>query len=372
MIGRRARGLGAAVGAAVVLVGLAGCGMILNRSAETIRRQQNRADPFATGEEIGTKRKPADKPARAIVHSASYDAADGLVDGALDAISEPKRREQLDALGDSLELRVGGVSKTAGESIIVGIGEKVPALRPVLAEMIGGLKSDLHLDPEGTARRVTRAALSEAGDGMRTELRPQIRKLVSDDIIGSIRGGIDQLIGPQLQERVRDHVVPAMKELTKDAPQLAEDLGKGAAKGLGDGIAASLDTVDPNSLGSRIKALMGDAKGQVDDWLSRALLLALVVAFAAIVVAVFKWLGERSRRQAAVAARVGAEEQAKRHERMLELVTAAIHQVGAKGSLEDFRETIKALSSDGPPLETRAALNEFLTRRKLKLETPRA
>ena len=46
MIGRRARGFGAAVGAAVVLVGLAGCGMILNRSAETIRRQQNRADPF--------------------------------------------------------------------------------------------------------------------------------------------------------------------------------------------------------------------------------------------------------------------------------------------------------------------------------------
>ncbi|MBX7080021.1 MAG: hypothetical protein K1X88_12575 [Nannocystaceae bacterium] len=364
---RPRRALPYLVGALILALG-SSCGLWLDRMAKRVRRQQNRSEPFAIGEDIGTRNHAPKTPARAVVHTAAYDAADGLVAGALQSASTPQRRAQLDALGDALQSRVGDVSREAGGKLIAGVRDELPALRPVLGEMLAGVKSDLHLDPEGTAKRVTRAAFAEVGDGLRTNVRPQVRALVTHDVVEPLREGLQGLLGPELQQRVRDHLVPAIKELTKDAPQTAKTLGHEAAAGLSQGLADSLDPQQAGSLGARIEALFDRTEHSVDQWLSRGLLAALAIAVIALVIAVVKWTSERARGLLAGQARSAAEADRLEHERMLELVATAIHQVGDDARVSDFRRAIKALSPDGEPLRTRAALSAFLTRRKLKLE----
>lgn len=363
------------VGLSLVLAGAGpGCGIILNRAGENIRKQQNASEPYADGLDTGTKKKKPAKPARAVVHTAAYDASEGLVDGALDALDEPKRRAQFERLANDLELRVGSTTKTAGGGLVDGMKDRLPELQPVLSKMLLDVKAELHLDPEAAARRVMKAALAEAGAGMRDHLRPQVKGM-TNDVVGSVRTGFEGLVGPGLKQKVHDNVVPALDEILGRLPATGEKLGQSTAKGLTDGIAASLDPKVDGSLGMRIDTLLDRSADRVDDsvdrWLGYGLLAALVLAIVALIVAIMRWLSERHARLVARQAQLAADEQARKTEEMLTLVASAIQRAGADGSVEDFRAQIKALSKDDGWLKIRAKLDEFLIRNKLKLERPR-
>jgi len=352
-----------------------GCGVILNRTGENLRKQQNASEPYADGLDTGTKKKKPAKPARAIVHTAAYDASEGLVDGALDALDQPKRRAQFEKLANDLETRVGSTTKTAGGGLVDGMKERLPELQPVLSKMLLDVKAELHLDPEAAARKVMKAAFAEAGTGMRDHLRPQVKGM-TNDVVGSVRTGFEGLVGPGLKQKVHDNVVPALDEILGRLPETGEKLGKSAAKGMTDGLAASLDPQVDGSLGMRIDTLLDRSvdrvREPVDDWMRYVLFAALVIAIVALIAAVIRWLGERHARLVARQAQAAAEEQRARTEEMLTLVASAIQRAGANGSVEDFREEIKALSQDDGWLKIRAKLDEFLIRNKLKLERPRA
>lgn len=344
-----------------------GCSAVLRRGADEIRRQQSGSEAFATGDDSRTRKGP--KPWRAVVHTASYDAADGLVDGALDALDEPKRKQQLEELGDDLEARIGGATKKAGEGLMEGVNAKLPDTQPVLVALVQGLREELGLDPEKTARTVVRSALDEARVGVK-QVRPEVRAL-AEDLVGVVKQAMDEAFGPKLKDRVRDDIKPAIDEL--GVPQLAEDVGKRTALGFSAGMAEALGP--SGSLGvvidqrvAQAKESAGNAKEAVDQWLARGLLLALVVAVIVLVLVVVWWLRERNQRVEAERARQAAAEAGQRRERMLRLVASAIQRAGARDDLTAFREEIKRLSQDDDGREAAAALNQFLTLEGLKLE----
>jgi hypothetical protein len=358
-----------AVAALLVLLGLCtGCALMMQRSADELRRQQSGSEPDATGTD--SRRRKGKSPWRAVVHTAAYDAADGLVDGAVDATKDPKRREQLRTLGDDLQSRVESVAETAGAGIIDGVNARLPATQPVLVELVEQLRKELGIDPEQTGRKLMRGAMAEARTGVR-DLRPEIHRLLEHDVLGVFQ----QAFGPGLKDRVRDDIKPAIDEL--GVPQLAEDVGKRAALGFSAGMAEALAA--DGSLGhviddrvDRAKQTAGQAKEAVDAWLARGLLLALIVAVVVIVVVVFWWLKERGERVEAQRAREAAAAEGERRERMLRLVTGAIKKAGARDTLAAFREEMRRRSAQDDERETAAALSYFLTREGLKLEHPPA
>lgn len=346
-----------------------GCAMVLRRGGDEIRRQQSGSEPFATGTDSRERNRG---PWRAIVHSASHDAADGLVDGALDALDEPERKAQLQALGDGLETRLTNTSRKAGEGLVEGMNATLPRTRIALVELVEGLRNELGLDPEQTARTFMRGAFDEARVGVR-ELRPEVRGL-AQDLVEVVRQAMDEALGPKLKDRVRDDLKPAIDEL--GVPQLAEDVGKRTALGFSAGMAEAL--AEDGSLGKvidqrveRAKQTAGEAKDAVDEWLARGLLLAFVVAVIVLVLVVFWWLRERNERVEAERSRKAAAEAGERRERMLRLVASAIHRAGERDDLLAFREEIKRLSRDDDGREAAAALSQFLTLEGLKLDRPR-
>lgn len=359
--------------AAASLVALAlcsSCAGVLRRSADEIRRQQNGSEPQATGAD--SRRRKGKSPWRAVVHTATYDAADGLVDGALDAAREPARQQQLRELGDELQARAGATARTAGAGLVDGLNEGLPGTRAVLVELVQGLRKDLGLDPEKTARTFMRGAMSEARVGVK-QLRPQIHALIEDDIVGVVRKALGEAFGPGLQDRVRDDIKPAIDEL--GVPALAQEVGKKTALGFSDGMAVALgkdgrlgQVIDARVEGA--KAAAGEAREAVDAWLARGLLLALVIAIVVLVLVVFRWLHERSERVEAVRARKAAAEEGERRERMLRLVTGAIKQAGDRDGLTAFREEMRRLSQQPSDRDTAAALSYFLVHEGLKLDHP--
>lgn len=345
-----------------------GCSLVLRRGGDEIRRQQDGSEPFATGSD-SSKRK-GKRPWRAIVHSASYDAADGLVDGAIDSLHDPERKQQLAELGDDLEGRLHDTTKTAGEGLVEGINGKLPETQPVLVELVRGLRRELGLDPENTARMAMRGALDEARVGVR-KMRPELHALLEDDVVGVLRQALDEAFGPGLKDRVRDDIKPAIDEL--GVPRMAEDVGRKTALGFSAGMAEALG--EGGSLGimidqrmDRAKQTAGDAKDAVDQWLARGLLLAFVVAVIVLVLVVFWWLRERNQRAEAERARMAAAEEGQRRERMLRLVASAIKRAGQRDEMRAFREEIKRLSQDDDGRRAAAALNQFLTLEGLKLD----
>ncbi len=347
------------------------CTLVLRRSADELRRQQNGSEPKATGSD--SRKRKGRSPWRAVVHTATYDAADGLVDGALDAAKDPGRREQLQQLGDDLQVRVGSTAKAAGAGLMDGVNGKLPDMRPVLVELVEGLRRELGLDPEQTARKVMRGALSEARVGVKG-LRPEIHRLIEDDIVGVVREALGDAVGPGLKDRVRENIKPAIDEL--GVPALAEDVGKKTALGFSAGMAEALASdgrlgivIDQRVAGAKESA--GAAKEAVDAWLARGLLLALLLAIVVLVVVVFRWVRERAERVQAERGRKAAAEEGERRERMLRLVTGAIKQAGQRDALVAFREEIKRMAGQQEDRETAAALSYFLTREGLKLENPR-
>lgn len=357
----------------VLLLALAlgtSCALVLRKSGDELRRQQNGSEPFAEGDD--SRKRKGKPPWRAVVHTASYDAADGLVDGALDAAKDPGRKEQLRRLGDDLQARAGATAKAAGEGLVTGMSTKLPALQPEVVKLLEGVGNELGLDPEAAARTLVRGALSEARTGVR-DLRPEVHRLIEEDIVGVVREALDGAFGPGLRDRVRDDIKPAIDEL--GVPQLAEDVGKRTALGFSAGMAEALAA--DGSLGMVIdervagaKQAAGEAKDAVDEWLARGLLLALIVAVTVLVVVVAWWRKERGERVDAQRARTAAAEEGERRERMLRMVTGAIKQAGARDGLSAFREEMKRLSAQADARETAAALSYFLTREGLKLDHP--
>jgi hypothetical protein len=357
-----------ATAALLLALGLPSCTLVLRRTSDEIRRQQNGSEPQATGDD--SHKRKGQRPWRAVVHTATYDAADGLVDGALDAMDEPKRQQQLQALGDRLDARLGSATKKAGEGLIAGMNTKLPETQPVLVALVEGLRKELGLDPEQTGRKLVRGALSEARTGVRS-LRPEVHRLIEHDIVGVVREALDEAFGPGLKDRVREDIKPAIDEL--GVPALAEEVGKKTALGFSAGMAEALGeggqlgaVIDERVAGA--KAAAGDAKDAVDAWLARGLLLALLVVVAVLVVVVFRWLNERGERVQAERARKAAAEEGERRERMLRLVTGAIKQAGERDGLVAFREEMRRRSQADEGRETAAALSYFLTREGLKLE----
>jgi len=309
-----------------VLVLATSCAGILRRSGDEIRRQQVKSKPQATGTDSSKKSK---KPTRAIVHKATYDAADGFVDGAIDSFQDPDRKEQLDELGDSLEERIESITEGAGESMVAGVNKKLPETRGAIIEMMEGIGKELGLDPEKNIRKI----FGEIAKGVKTEIRPQVHALIEEDIL----------------------------------PDLAEQLAESTARGFSAGMAASLDPNKEGSLGAIVKTRADVARETVDKGLEYLLLLALLVAIVVIIVALFKFLRERGERVEAERARAAADQERDERDKMLRLVTAAIQEAGKRDSLQAFRQEIKRMSKDGGDTETAAALNYFLTREGLKL-----
>lgn len=359
------------IATAVLLLALAlgtSCAVVLRNSGDELRRQQNGSEPFAEGDD-SRKGQP---PWRAVVHTATYDAADGLVDGALDAAKDPQRKEQLRRLGDDLQARAGATAKAAGEGLVTGMGTTLPELQPGVVALVAGVRDELGLDPEKTGRTLVRGALAEAKAGV-AGLRPEVHRLIEEDIVGVIGEALDGAFGPGLKDRVRDDIKPAIDEL--GVPQLAEDVGKHTALGFSAGMAQALAAdgslgmvIDERVAGARQTA--GEAKEAVDEWLARGLLLALIVAVTVLVVVVVWWRKERGERVDAQRARAAAADEGERRERMLRLVAGAIQRAGARDGLLAFREEIKRLSAQTDARETAAALSYFLTREGLKLDRP--
>lgn len=364
----------AALALLLPLCGTTSCASILQRSADEIRRQQVKSKPHATGTDSRNKRKrgtstnkkndKSDVP-RAIVHGATYDAASGLVEGAADTLDQPKTREKFAAVGDRLQTRVEDLSRGAGEAAIDGMNTKLPEMRGGIVKMLDQIGKEIGLDPEKSLQLIMR----EVGRGLRKEVRPQVRLLVEEDVLGAVEDKMGDAFGPKLKDRVRDNVKPALDELTKDIPDLAEQLAESTARGFSAGMAKSLDPNREGSLGAVVRGQAGDAREAVDKWIAYALLLAFVIAVVVIIVALFKFLTERGERKEAQRARVQADEDRDRQERMLRLVTTAIRDAGEQDSLEAFRRAIKGRTSNEEQREAAADLNHFLTREGLKLSS---
>lgn len=344
------------------------CALVLQRGSDELRRQQSGSDPHAT--RVDSSPRKSQPPWRSIVHTASHDAAVGLVDGALDAAEDPRRKARIQQLRTGMESGVKATARAAGEGLVEGLNEALPATQPVIVEVMEGVRDELGLDPYRAGRKLARGMTVGVHDGLK-DLRPEIRKLLEDDVLGVF----GDAFGPDLARRVREDVRPALDEL--DVPRLAEDVSRRSALGFSEGMAEALS--DDGHLGrvidqrmARAKQTAGEAKEAVDAWLARGLLLALVVAMTVIVVVVFRWLKERAERREAERARQAAAEDGERRERMLRLVTAAIKQAGARDRLAAFRDEIKRLAQQPDERETAAALSYFLTREGLKLDAPRA
>lgn len=358
--------------AALLLVLSLGCGCALavQRTADAIRRQQNGSEPEATGAD--SRRRKGKPPWRAIVRTATYDAADGLVDGALDDLDDPARRQQLRALGDDLEARVGTTARAAGEGLVDGLNTKLPETRPVVVELVQQIRAELGLDPARSTRKIVRGAFAEVRTGLGS-LGPEVHRLLEDDVVGVLGHALDDALGPGLAERVRTDIRPAIDEL--GVPALAEDVGKRTALGFSAGMAEALaadgrlgQVIDERVAGARQTA--GEVKSAVDQWLARGLLLALVLAIAVLLVVGARWVAERNERVDAQRAREAAAAEGERRERMLRLVTEAIQKAGARDGLLAFREEMRRLTAQADARETAAALSYFLTREGLKLDKP--
>lgn len=310
------------------VLGTSGCAdLLLRRTGDAIRRQQVGSEPRATGVDSS---KGAPSPTRAIVHSATYDAADGLIDGITDSLQDPDRQDELDALADKLEERVESISEGAGEAAIVGVNAKLPEMQGTIARMIRNLRRDLDLDPEKTVQKVFR----QVGRSLETEVRPQVKELVKEVL--------DEAMGPGLQNRMDNHVTPSVRELTKELPVLVGDIAEQAvSRSMG---AAKL----------QLAPLKDEAKETVRD-VNRGLLYLLIVLLVmlAIVVTVVSFLWWR--------ARSGRE----RRDQMLRMVTGTIKVVGKDGDMSRFRAEMKRNTEQNRRVVS--WLNEFLVREGHKL-----
>jgi hypothetical protein len=339
------------------------CIVVLGKGGSELRQPAN-----------GTERSESTESRQSLVRTAPSNVAGGVVDGALDAVEQPKRRARLLRLGDALQARVKATARAAGGGIVDGMTARLPEAQPALVALLNGVREELHLDPERTGRKLARGAMSELRVGV-VKLRPELHRLVEDDVVGVVRSAFAEALGPGLRERVRSDIKPAIDEL--GMPALAEDVGKKAALGLSAGMAEAL--AENGSLGMAIdgrlekaRASAGEAKEVVDQWLARGLLLALVVAVIVLVLVGFWWLRERAERAEAERARTAAAANGERLERMLRLVARAIERAGARDELSAFREEIKRLTQQEGERDTAAALNSFLVREGLKLGKPRA
>jgi hypothetical protein len=346
------------------------CVLVLGRGGDEGRPQLDREQIATTHRAHRTESK---RPRRPLVHSVSSAAAEGLVDGAIDAVEEPRQRERLQRLGDGLQARAGATAKAAGEGLVEGMNARLPEAQPAVVALLEGVRDELHIDPERAGRKLARGAMTEMRVGM-TRLRPEVHRLVEDDIVGVVRSAFADALGPGLKQRVRNDVKPAIDEL--GVPTLAEDVSRRAALGFSAGMAEAL--AEDGSLGmvidgrlEKARARAGEAKQVVDDWLARGLLLALVVAVIVLVLVGFWWLRERGKRAEAERARQAAAADGERLERMLRLVARAIERAGRRDELSAFREEIKQLTQQEGERDTAAALSHFLVREGLKLGKPR-
>src|SRR5690606_22712124 len=161
-------------------------------------------------------------------------------------------------------------SRKAGEGLVEGMNATLPRTRIALVELVEGLRNELGLDPEQTARTFMRGAFDEARVGVR-ELRPEVRGR-AQDLDEVVRQAMDEALVPKLKDRGRDDLKPAIDGL--GVPQLAEDVGKRTALGFSAGMAEAL--AEDGSLGKvidqrveRAKQTAGEAKDAVDEWLAR-------------------------------------------------------------------------------------------------------
>lgn len=308
-----------------------GCAdLLLRRAGDEIRRQQIDSEPLATGTDSAPG---APRPTRAIVHSATYDAADGLVDGIVDSLQDPDRRDEIDGLADGLEERVESISEGAGESLITGVDSRLPRLQGTLARMLLGIGKELDLDPERTVRLMFR----QAGKSLETDIRPQVRLLV--------REVLDEAMGPGLQTRMDQNVTPAVRELTKDLPALVGDIAEQAVR---RSAAAAKDELQP------VRVQVQETTDEINRGLLRLLVILLVVLAIVATVVGALWWRARSQRE--------------HREKMLRMVASAIKQVGEDGTVESYRAKIKEIAQlDRKQRATLAGLRSFLTREELKL-----
>lgn len=363
----------------VALVFASGCALILRRSGDEIRQQQNESKPGATGANTKAlrKKRPGAKPTREIVRTAGKDLSSGLVEGAFDALDEPERKEKIAALREGIVAFVGKVPA----DVIDGIREKLPELQPAIVALIQGVQAELGLDPVKTARKVMQAALDEARTGIR-KMRPEIHALVEKDLIGPFKDALDGVDGEKLAQTVRTHVKPALQELTSDTPELAEKLGKKAASGLSQGLAQELEKQAPGTLGGEIGRLANrldeSAKKATDNAatvagnaLSDAAVFGFIALAAILVVALavafIRYAGQRVKADQSERARAATDELRLVNEEMLRLVTKAIHDAGQRDSLDVFRTAIKRIATEQNKQKVRADLDRFLEETNVRL-----
>ncbi|MCA9650810.1 MAG: hypothetical protein H6712_09415 [Myxococcales bacterium] len=321
--------------ATVLLLGMLGstlgcADLMVQRAGDALRRQQVGSQPHATGVD---SRKGAPGPTRAIIHGATYDAADGLVDGLVDSLEDPDRQDKLDALADKLEERVESISEGAGEAAIVGVNAKLPEMQGTITRMVRNLRRDLDLDPEKTVQKVFR----QVGKSLESEVRPQVKLMIKEVL--------DEAMGPGLQERMDNNVTPAVRELTKDLPTLVGDIAEQAVtrslKAANEGIAP-------------VQSKFQETTEEINRGLLRLLIVLLVVLAIVATVVGFLWWRARGQRES--------------RDRMLRMVASAIKQVGEEGTVGMYRQKIKEIAQlNRNERATLASLRSFLTREELKL-----
>ena len=363
----------------LALVMASGCALILRRGADEIRQQQNESQPGANGADTKAlrKKKPHAKATREVVRTAGKDLSAGLVEGAFEELDKPERKEQIASVREGITDFVGKVPA----EIIDGVREQLPTLQPAIVDLVNGVRDELGLDPVGTARKVTRAALEEARSGIH-ELRPEIHALVEKDLIGPFKSALDDVDGEKLAQTVRTHVKPALQELTSDTPDLAEKLGKKAASGLSQGLAQELEKTESGTLGGELERIAarldesaekatGNAGQVVGNALSDAALFGFIalaaILIVALAVAFIRYAGQRVKAEQAERARASTDELRQVNEEMLRLVTKAIHDAGQRDSLDVFRNAIKRIAAQENKQGVRADLDRFLDQTNVRL-----
>jgi len=348
----------------------------LRNASDEIRQQQNDSEPFGTS--ANSKRKGA-RPTRAIVHSAAHDAADGLVDGALRAATEPANQARLEELKDRTTTSVRELTQNAGGGAIEGVNESLPQLQGTIVRIAKGIKADLNLDIERTIRNGVRAGIDEAKRGLADEaFAEQTRTIIAEGVVGGLRQGLDEHFLDDMQHikaKVASDLAPAAEELTRAAvrgatQQLAYDLAvdppvsRQAQERLGPTLIELMKETD---------AVFGNRAQNLAD---RGFWIALLVTGIAVLALAILWTIERLRRRS-------AQVEQQKFEQMLRLVAQAIQSAGDPGSerlpdtadgLARFRQEVKRLGNHGNQ-ESRhafAELNAFLTREQLKLPNGRA
>ncbi|MEM9456806.1 MAG: hypothetical protein AAGF11_21695 [Myxococcota bacterium] len=168
----------------VLLLGTAGCSLILRNASDELRTQQNESEAYAVGDQSGPA---APIPTRSVVHTAARDLGDGLVDGALTSIEGDDNAARL----AELRRRLDQATKELAQSAIEGVDDKLPELEQSINHLIAQIRKELNLDPVGQVRTIIR----EASTQIRRELpaKGEIGSLGNDLVSGLARSLAQQL-----------------------------------------------------------------------------------------------------------------------------------------------------------------------------------